>query len=109
MSGRFLMLLLLLAALATAVTYFYTTERSETVSDPELTDLECRATLHGWPWGYYAEVTELVRYDESRVAVMEYKELYFEKLGQTYLAWFVALLVLGPVALIVAAPRQRRI
>lgn len=100
MSGRFFVLLLVLAALTTALTYTYTSKTSEIISDPGLRDLERRAKLHGWPWGYYAEVTEVVRWDERRVAVMEYNELRFEMLGRTYMVWLVAWLV-GVVIFIV--------
>jgi hypothetical protein len=108
MSGRFLLLLLLLAMLATAATYFYTTETHKTLSEAGLSDVERRATLHGWPWGYYAEVMELTRVSENRVAVFEYGDLRWRKLGQTYLAWFVVSLVIVSVLVAVTAPPQRR-
>jgi hypothetical protein len=107
MSMRFLTLVLLLAAAVTAVTYVYTTETKHTLSDPGLADLERRATVHGWPWGYYAEVTELTRLDERSVAVFEYKDLRWQMLGQTCLAWLVVSLVLVSVLIIVADPRRR--
>jgi hypothetical protein len=108
MSGRFLVLLLLLAALVTAATYAYTAEKHEILSDQGLADLERIITVHGWPWGYHGEVLELVRYTESQVAIMEYKEWYFEQFGQTYLVWFVALLILVATILILIAPPQKR-
>jgi hypothetical protein len=107
MSGRFMAFLFVLAILTTAATYAYTAETQETLSNPGLTDLEQRATVHGWPWGYYAEVTELVRYTEQRVIVIEYTELRFESLVQSLLAWFVAWLVILAVGLMTLAPRQR--
>jgi hypothetical protein len=109
MSGRFLVLLLLLAVLVTAATYLYTTEKQETVTDPGLSDVERRATVHGWPWGYYAEIREFVPYSEQQVAIFEYKEWYFEQFGQTYLVWFIALLVLGVVFVLFATPSQKRV
>jgi hypothetical protein len=108
MSGRFFALLALLAALITAATYFYTTETQETLSDPVLTDLERTSLVHGWPWGYFAEVTDLVRQSENYVAVMEYKELRLEMLGQTYLLWFVVSLILSSLLLVVAGSGRGR-
>lgn len=109
MSGRFLVFMLLLAALITAATYIFTTEKQETLSDPGLADLERRATVHGWPWGYYAEVLEFVPYSERRVAIMEYSEWYFEKFGQTFLVWFVTSLVLVSLLVVLLTPPQRRV
>ena len=109
MSGRFLVFLLILAALITAATYWHTTEKTETQADPGLANLERRATVHGWPWGYYAEIVELVRYSEHQVAVIEYTQFYFEMLGQTYLVWFVTSLLLVSVVIILAVPRQRKV
>ena len=108
MSGRCLLLLLMLAALTTAATYFYTTETRETLSEAGLSDLERRATVHGWPWGYYAEVVELARVSENRIAVFEYGDLRWQMLGQTYLAWFVASLLIVSALVAVTAPSQRR-
>ena len=108
MSGRFLALLLLLAVLSTAATYLYTAETKEILSDPGLSDLERRATVHGWPWGYYAKVKELVRYSERQVAVMEYNELRFEMLGKTYLAWLVTWLITVPILIVATAPRPKQ-
>jgi hypothetical protein len=107
MSARFFVLLLLLAALITAATYVYTTETHETLSEPGLANLERTALVHGWPWGYYAEVTELVRQSEGYVAVMAHKELRFEMLGQTYLLWFVVSLILASLLIAVAGSRRR--
>ena len=108
MSGRFLLFLLILAALITAATYFYATETRETLTEAGLSDLERRATVHGWPWGYYAEITELTRVSENRVAVFEYGDLRWQMLGQTYLAWFVASLLIAAALIAVTAPSQRR-
>ena len=107
MSGRFLAFLFVLAILTTAVTYGYAAETQETLSTPGLTDLEQRAIVHGWPWGFYAEVTELVRYTEQRVAVIEYTELRFEALVQSLLVWCVAWLVILALGLMTLTPRQR--
>jgi hypothetical protein len=107
MSGRILLLILLLAALSTATTYLQTAETKEIRSEAGLRDLERMITVHGWPWGYYADVIELVRYSEHRVAVIEFTEFYFEKLGQTFLVWFVAWLVVVPLLLLAISPRQR--
>jgi hypothetical protein len=109
MSGRFLAFLIILAALITAATYLHSTEKTETQTDPGLSNLERKATVHGWPWGYYAEIVELVRYNEHQVAVIEYTQVYFEMLGQTYLVWFVTSLLLVSVVIIVAVPRQRQV
>jgi hypothetical protein len=108
MSGRFLLLLLLLAALATAATYFYTTESHKTLSEAGLPDLERRVTRHGWPWGYYAEIMEFTRVSENRVAIFEYGDLRWRMLGQTYLAWFVASLLIVSILVVVTARPQRR-
>ena len=107
MPTRFIFLVLILAALATAATFFYTTETKETLSDPGLTDLVRQATVHGWPWGYYAEVIELTPMSEHYVAVFEYTDLRWQMLGQTFLVWFVVSLVLVAVAIIFATPAQR--
>lgn len=109
MSGRFLIFLMILAALVTAATYLHTTEKTAIETDPGLSNLERKATVHGWPWGYYAEIVELVRYNEHQVAVIEYTQFYFEMLGQTYLVWFVTLLLLVSVVVIIAVPRQRKV
>lgn len=108
MSRRFFVLLLLLAALFTAATYLYKAETKETLSDPELTDSLRVATVHGWPWGYYAQVTELTRVSEQAVAVIEYNDLRWQMLGQTYLAWFVFALILISVLVVAASPGQKR-
>lgn len=108
MSGRFLIVLLLVAAVTTAASFFYTHHAEETISDPGLTDLQRRVVLHGWPWGYYAEVADIVQLGEGQVAIMEYSEVRFEQLGQTYLVWFLVWLLLAVVFLIVAAPKQKR-
>ena len=107
MSGRFLLLLLLLAALATAATYLYTTETKETLSDPGLADLDWLATVLGWPWGYYAEVTELTKVSEDHVAVFEYGDLRLQMLGQTYLTWLVVALLLTSALVVFTDPRRR--
>jgi bacteriorhodopsin len=39
--------------------------------------------------------------------VIEFTEFYFEKLGQTFLVWFVAWLVVVPLLLLAISPRQR--
>lgn len=109
MSGRILLFILLLAALSTAATYLQTAETKEMLSEAGLSDLERIITVHGWPWGYYADVIELVRYSEHQVAVIEYTEFYFEKLGQTFLVWFVAWLVIVPLLLLAISPRQQRV
>jgi hypothetical protein len=107
MSGRFFLLLLLLAALVTAATFFYETETEEMLSEPGLADMVRRAGVHGWPWGYYAEVTERSRLDKHSVAVFEYSEIRLQMLGQTYVAWFVLLLILVSVVIVVTDPRRR--
>ena len=107
MSKGFFVLLFLLAVLFTAVTFFYTKETTEILTDPGLADLVQRATLHGWPWGYYAEVTELVELGEGRVAVFEYGDVRWEKLGQTYLAWLIVSLLILSAFLVVAAPAEK--
>jgi hypothetical protein len=108
MSGRFLVLLLLLAALLTAATYVYTRETQEVPSEPGLADLVRVAEVHGWPWGYYAQVTELAQVSERAVSVLEYTDLRWRMLGQTYVAWFFLLLILMSVVIAISDPRRRR-
>jgi hypothetical protein len=107
MPKRFIVLMFVLAALVTAATFFYATEIKETLSDPGLADTVREATVHGWPWGYYAEVTELTPRSERYVAVFEYTDLRWQMLGQTFLAWFVVSLILVAVVVIFATPAQR--
>jgi hypothetical protein len=107
MSKRFFILLLLLAALFTAATYLYTTETEGALSNPDLSNTVQTATVHGWPWGYYAQVTELTKVGERSVAVLEYNDLRWKMLGQTYAVWFVALLVLTLVLFIVTDPGRK--
>ncbi len=106
MSKRFIILLFLLPALITAATYGYTTETKETLSDEGLTDLFRTSLVHGWPWGYYAEVDEQIPQGGGLVIIIEYNEVRPEMLMQTYLAWLVVLLVLGLTILVFAVSRQ---
>jgi hypothetical protein len=108
-SVRFLVIALVLAAALTAVTYMYTTETEETLSDPGLTDLQRMATVHGWPWGYIADVTEMVRISEGRVAVLEYVDLRWQMLGQTMFFWLVIALIFVSLLIVLADPRRGRI
>jgi hypothetical protein len=108
-SGRVLLLLLLLAAFTTAASYLYTSDTQQTISDPGLADLEKRAEVHGWPWGFYAQVTEIVPLGEGQVAVMAYSEMRVEQLGQTFIAWVVGWLILAALLLIAVAPQRRRL
>ncbi len=108
MSKRFIILLFLLAALITAATYWYTAETKETLSDEGLTDLFRTTLVHGWPWGYYAEVIEQIPLGEGRVAVIEYNEVRPEMLMQTYLIWFVVLLILTLTILVFVASGRGR-
>jgi len=107
-SGRFFLLLVILAVLVTAVTYFNTTETQKTLSERGMADLDRRITLHGWPWGYYAQVVEMTQMEERRVAVIEYTEVRLEELGQTYLVWFVFWLIVAPTFVVVTGSRRRR-
>ena len=107
MPKRFIVLMFVLAALATAATFFYTTETQETLSDPGLADTVREATVHGWPWGYYAEVTELTPKSERYVAVFEYTDLRWQMLGQTFLAWFAVSLILVVAVIVFATPARR--
>jgi hypothetical protein len=108
MGKSFLILLLLLAALFTALSFLYTHETTETVSDPGLADLVQRATVHGWPWGYYAEVVELAQLDDGRVAVLEYGDIRWQMLGQTYLAWLiVSMLILSGLVAVMSSSKRR--
>ena len=107
MPKRFIVLMFVLAALVTAATFFYAAETKETLSDPGLADTVREATVHGWPWGYYAEVIELTPRSERYVAVFEYTDLRWQMLGQTFLAWFVVSLILFAVVIIFATPAQR--
>ena len=106
MSKRFLVFLFLLPALITAATYGYTAEAKETLSDEGLSDLYRTSLVHGWPWGYYAEVDEQIPQGGGLVILIEYNEVRPEMLMQTYLAWLVVLLVLGLTVLVFAVSRQ---
>jgi hypothetical protein len=108
MSRGFVFFSILLAALLTAGTYLYTVETKETLSDPGLADLVRIATVHGWPWGYYAEVTELTVVSENRVAVLEYWDIRWQMLAQTYLVWFVVSLIFGSLLVLAASPGSGR-
>lgn len=108
MSKRFFVLLLLLAALITAATYQYTTETKKVLSDEGLRDLTQVAIVHGWPWGYYAEVIEWSRWGENQIAIFEYNQVRPEMLIQTYLVWFVVLLILALTLLVIASSGQKR-
>ena len=50
---------------------------------------------------------ELSQLDERSVGVFEYNELRWQMLGQTYLAWFILLLILASVVIVVTDPRRR--
>lgn len=106
MSGRIFVLLLLLAVLTTAGTFLYTTESKKVLRDPGLADLERYTTLHGWPWGYYGRVREMVRMGEHRVAVMEYTEVHAEHLFQTLALWFLVWLLVVPLVLLGSGSRR---
>jgi hypothetical protein len=107
MSKRFFIFLFILAALITAVTYAYTTETTETLTEEGLADLVRVAKVHGWPWGYYAEVIEWSRMGENQIAMIEYNEPRGVMLVQTYLAWFVVLLLLSLFVAILMDYNQR--
>jgi hypothetical protein len=99
---------MLLAALTTAATYLYTADTQETLKTPGLADLDRRATVHGWPWSYYAEVVELVDLGERQVAVMEYTEIRAEELLQTYALWFLVWLITVPLVLLSIGSRRKK-
>jgi hypothetical protein len=89
MSKRIIILLIVLAMLTTAATYFYTSTEKEKLSDPGLADVEREALVHGWPWGYYAEVTEVVLLGENQFSLMLYNTPRFKMFFQTCLFWFI--------------------
>ncbi len=74
-SKLFIVLLLVLAALLTAATCQYTRETEVVFAGRGLYDLTQTATVHGWPWGYYAEVLEWSKWDKNRIALIEYNEI----------------------------------
>jgi uncharacterized membrane protein len=109
MSKRFLVLLLVLAALLTAATYSYTIENEVVFTEDGLADLTQVATVHGWPWGYYAEVLEWSKVGENQIAIIEYNETRGDMLIQTFAVWFVVLLlVVLFVGIVVSSNQQRR-
>lgn len=109
MSTRFLVLVLVLALLTTAATHLYTTQETEILSYPGSADTERLATVHGWPWGYYAEVTEFTPWEGGLVGWSEYGEWRLQMLGQTSLAWFVLWLVTLLIVLAVISSNRRRV
>jgi hypothetical protein len=108
MSKRFIVLLMVLAALLTAATYSYTTETKKVFEDWGLADLTQEARVHGWPWGYYAEVLEWSKWGERQIAIIEYNETRGDMLIQTYAFWFVVLLLVVSFAAIVISSRQQK-
>jgi hypothetical protein len=108
MSKRFIVLLMILAALLTAATYSYTVETKKVYEDWGLANLTQEATVHGWPWGYYAEVLEWSKWSENKIAIMEYNETRGDMLIQTYSFWFMVLLLGISFAAIVISSRQQK-